>query len=386
MSDFETVLKKTIDAQADQSPELRQRVYAKSRATIEQKLISASAAPAVAVRQRKILEDAIAKVEAFFGPEHSVLVQSPPITVRTMMETMPIEPSDIVNGPKFSLVGEKLAWMPILPEGDETERQAILLERLRVLIGSLSADLSKEANSFPELARAVQTYEQLLSQSYEEIDTIALWVSGGAILSYERAYREQNIQRTISNPIEPPTAAKLEQVCNLHAAFSMGIKNVRDLIFESGQAQLNFNELESMKKAGPSLLDELADNTKLFDTKSRHYSNILRDQFHALGWNGGQQAYGAYATLRNVIHSLIKYSVGSEPNLASIIGLASGTASLIDPHSLEFTRNAITALQIHGTSMLSFFNHSPEFRAYISWALALIASIPTQQQLDKTST
>ncbi len=67
MADFVAVLKKTIDAQADKSPELRQRVYAKARATIEQKLVTANASQAVAVRQRNLLEDAIAQVEAFYA-------------------------------------------------------------------------------------------------------------------------------------------------------------------------------------------------------------------------------------------------------------------------------------------------------------------------------
>lgn len=68
MADFVAVLKKTIDAQADKSPELRQRVYAKARATIEQKLVTANASQAVAVRQRNILETAIEEVEAFYAP------------------------------------------------------------------------------------------------------------------------------------------------------------------------------------------------------------------------------------------------------------------------------------------------------------------------------
>ncbi|MBB5704184.1 hypothetical protein FHS76_004100 [Ochrobactrum daejeonense] len=68
MADFVAVLKKTIDAQADKSPELRQRVYAKARATIEQKLVTANASQAVAIRQRNILEDAITEVEAFYAP------------------------------------------------------------------------------------------------------------------------------------------------------------------------------------------------------------------------------------------------------------------------------------------------------------------------------
>ncbi|TCQ79154.1 hypothetical protein EDF68_105178 [Ochrobactrum sp. BH3] len=80
MADFVAVLKKTIDAQADKSPELRQRVYAKARATIEQKLVTANASQVVAVRQRKILEDAIEEVEAFYAPPASTPVVEEPQT------------------------------------------------------------------------------------------------------------------------------------------------------------------------------------------------------------------------------------------------------------------------------------------------------------------
>ncbi|MBB6261255.1 hypothetical protein FHS77_001806 [Paenochrobactrum gallinarii] len=68
MADFVAVLKKTIDAQADPTPELRQRVYAKARATIEQKLVTANAPESVSMRQRQMLEDSIQEVEAFYAP------------------------------------------------------------------------------------------------------------------------------------------------------------------------------------------------------------------------------------------------------------------------------------------------------------------------------
>lgn len=78
MADFVAVLKKTIDAQADPTPELRQRVYAKARATIEQKLVTANAPESVSMRQRQMLEDAIKEVEAFYAPA-SVVEPEPEI-------------------------------------------------------------------------------------------------------------------------------------------------------------------------------------------------------------------------------------------------------------------------------------------------------------------
>ena len=64
MADFAAVLKKTIDAQENPDQALRQRVYAKARSTIEQKLAAASAPEQVAQRQRQILEAAIEETEA----------------------------------------------------------------------------------------------------------------------------------------------------------------------------------------------------------------------------------------------------------------------------------------------------------------------------------
>ncbi|XHB99949.1 hypothetical protein ABWH97_03165 [Nitratireductor sp. ac15] len=70
MADFSAVLKKTIDALSENTPAARERIYQKARATIENKLKGMDPAPSAAVadRQRKLLEDAIARVEAEYAP------------------------------------------------------------------------------------------------------------------------------------------------------------------------------------------------------------------------------------------------------------------------------------------------------------------------------
>jgi hypothetical protein len=66
MADFVAVLKKTIDGLKDNSPQMREKVYDKARATIEAKLAALNPAPppAVAERQRQSLEAAIAQVRS----------------------------------------------------------------------------------------------------------------------------------------------------------------------------------------------------------------------------------------------------------------------------------------------------------------------------------
>src|SRR5262245_21558611 len=69
MADFVAVLKKTIGGLGDTTPEMRERVYQKARSTVAAKLAAVSPPPpaAVADRQKKSLEDAIAAVEAEFA-------------------------------------------------------------------------------------------------------------------------------------------------------------------------------------------------------------------------------------------------------------------------------------------------------------------------------
>lgn len=71
MADFVAVLRKTVGALGENTPEMREKVFDKARATIEAKLKAIDPPPpaAVADRQRKALEDAIAVVRAdYAGP------------------------------------------------------------------------------------------------------------------------------------------------------------------------------------------------------------------------------------------------------------------------------------------------------------------------------
>lgn len=70
MADFVAVLRKTIDGLGNTTPEMRRRVYEKARATVSAKLAALNPPPpaAVAERQKKALEDAIAEIEASFPP------------------------------------------------------------------------------------------------------------------------------------------------------------------------------------------------------------------------------------------------------------------------------------------------------------------------------
>jgi hypothetical protein len=69
MADFVAVLKKTIDGLGDNTPAMREKVYQKARSTVAAKLAAISPPPpaAVAERQKRALEEAIAAVESAYA-------------------------------------------------------------------------------------------------------------------------------------------------------------------------------------------------------------------------------------------------------------------------------------------------------------------------------
>jgi hypothetical protein len=73
---------------------------------------------------------------------------------------------------------------------------------------------------------------------------------------------------------------------------------------------------------------------------------------------------------------MIKFTVGegkSAGEIATILTSMAAAGSVLagDPNA-EFIRAAVPVLRDHGSHLLSFFNHSPEFRAYVEWALAVL--------------
>lgn len=66
MADFVGLLRKTIDAQSQMTPQLRQRIYERARATVERKLADSSAPIGMIELQRGILEQAIEEVESYY--------------------------------------------------------------------------------------------------------------------------------------------------------------------------------------------------------------------------------------------------------------------------------------------------------------------------------
>lgn len=94
MADFVAVLRKTVDALGDNTPEMREKVFEKARATIEAKLKAIQPPPPQMVvdRQRKALEDAIAVIRADYSktaPESDETLEDIFASLKSLGEAKP---------------------------------------------------------------------------------------------------------------------------------------------------------------------------------------------------------------------------------------------------------------------------------------------------------
>src|SRR5690606_36065990 len=99
MADFVAVLRKTIGALGENTPEMREKVYDKARATIDAKLAALDPQPPAAVieRQRKALDDAIAVLRSDYAapaePEKDEGLEDVFASLKTPMPPPPVAPA-----------------------------------------------------------------------------------------------------------------------------------------------------------------------------------------------------------------------------------------------------------------------------------------------------
>lgn len=108
MADFVAVLRKAIGALGDNTPEMREMVYQKARATIEAKLAAISPPPpaAVADRQRKALEDAIAVLRSDYDEAPAAVPDDDLEEIFASLNTDPAPPAPAVAPPPVSIAAE----------------------------------------------------------------------------------------------------------------------------------------------------------------------------------------------------------------------------------------------------------------------------------------
>jgi hypothetical protein len=301
----------------------------------------------------------------------SVLSEVGLAPIESVPSIAPTEPSS-GPGPQYRPRNGKLSEDVSPPAEDEAAQQFNLHRKLKYDAIALTESLRRVNNRYPELARAALEYSALLDVEVASVDVTGIWSVGGSLASFSQAYREQNIARTLAEPLEPQLEAQLQSVVRQHGAFVMGFAEGRDLVQRADEFVLDTIRLREIEAPGAILLDQLANNSDLVDDRTRAIHKPVRDAVMEFGWATSRAGYSAYLVVRNCARAMIKFSVGESPNAGAIFGLLTGVSVLVGDPNAEFIRAAVPVLKEHGSQLLLFFNHSPEMRAYVEWALKIL--------------
>jgi hypothetical protein len=275
-------------------------------------------------------------------------------------------------GPQYQLRNGRLSEETSQPLRDEAQRQLNLHGFLRRDSRKLADTLQQAANRYPELANAAREYSDLYEVEITATDVTGVWSVGSALAAFARSYQEQNASRTMAEPLEPQIDALLHSVVRQHGAFIMGFEEGRDLVHRADEFALDTVRLREIEAPGNSLLTELTLNRALVDERTSDLHHPVRASVIEFGWASSRISYAAYLIVRNGVRAMIKYTVGENPNAGAIIGILTGTSLLLGDTNAEFIRAAVPVLQQYGSQMVAFFNHSPEMRAYVEWALQIL--------------
>jgi hypothetical protein len=278
------------------------------------------------------------------------------------------EPPPLGPGPDYAPVGGKLTAVPHPPREDEAKLQAGLHARLRTKVATLVAALAHAGNQYAELMRAVGEYEALLQEPTDKLDVVGLWSVGGSIHELLGAYRSQ-AEGTLAPPLEPQMVAALASVARDHGAFVLGFEEGRSLVDRADRFAMQPELISEIAQPGAKLLEELATNDELVEDRTRNVHATVRDTLRVTGWQASRTTYAGYLTIRNAFRAIIKFSVGRDLNATVVAGGLIAASQLAGDPNCEFIRTAIPVLQQHAAQLLAFFKHSPEFRAYVQWAL-----------------
>jgi len=414
MADFVAVLRKTLDGLGETTPEVRARVYDKARATVSAKLAAINPPPpaAVADRQKKALEDAIASVESEYTPAKpafedpleelenvfAALKEGKPIAPAQKPVLPPLAEDDVAEemasiftelmekkpvshrknrgrppepqagpGPRYVLVDGKLSSVKKPPLADEAVAQGALHGHLRKQAKTAKRLCASSRNRFPELAGVVEAYANVVDVDIAKLDTVAVWAIGSSLVGFVDAYKSQNVDRTLTEPLEPQVEGVLTGLVRMHGALVLGLEETADLIRRADAFVLDSEKLDAIAPTGNELLDLFSKSRDLVDDQTRQMHQPLADFVDEYGWKTSRVGYTAYQVIENATIALIRHTLGDR---LTVVGLVS--AATLFPSDAEFVRVAVPILQQHANAMLAFFNHSPELRTYVKWCLEVL--------------
>ncbi|MHA1189562.1 MAG: hypothetical protein ACTSSQ_03755 [Alphaproteobacteria bacterium] len=199
---------------------------------------------------------------------------------------------------------------------------------------------------------------------------------------------DPNAANTMAGALEPQLAGRFSSLVRDHGAFILGFEEGRDLVERADRFAIDTILIAAIGVPGNALLNELTDNSDLVDEATRREHSPVRDAVIQTGWGASRSGYSAYLIVRKAVLAIINLTIGQAKTpgeiAAILLSLSVGGSVVLGDPNVEFIRAAVPVLRDQGANLLSFFNHSPEFRAYVEWALNILDG--DHKARNKTST
>lgn len=270
-------------------------------------------------------------------------------------------------GPQYDIIDGKLGIVSSPPLSKEVNAQSRLFERLKRDVERLVSAAHKIDNSHPNLAFSIREYAELLDTSLEALDVTGVWAVGGSLAGFAQSFREQNRNRTLTEPLEPEVDGLLQSVIRQHGAFIMGFEEGRDLVDRADRFALDSDKLRGLEESGNPLIAELASNADLVNDDARAVHRSVNDYVQEFGWATGRVGYASYLVVRNAVRAIIR-------GLA-FWGFKDAVEGVRDVSGFPSSTTAISFLCYFASPLLAFFANFPEMQAYVQWALHIARQV-----------
>ncbi|MBS8260144.1 hypothetical protein DYI23_07935 [Roseibium polysiphoniae] len=246
------------------------------------------------------------------------------------------------------------------------ELQRSLHELVREKASSLNASLRPLQNQYPELGKVVTAYLKSLEVPLAQLEVSNVWSEGNYLGGLAAAYAKQDIDRTLSEPLEPEIAGKLASLLTDHSGFILGFELGRLLTERADRMRRNGELPESLRQPVLEILSafrRLRDNV---EAETREIIEFTEDVVIQAGWPTGRVAYSAYALTRTLLLRCGRFLIHKG---GPVLGAFGGVAALAqvggDPQLVAVQQFALL-FRDHAGAILQFAAGFPELRRWLA--------------------
>ena len=252
---------------------------------------------------------------------------------------------------------------PILADTERSSpTQKTLHTRLRRRLERLQGSMSRIGNTHPALAAEFADYATFLSGDLDDVDVPSLWSAGSGLFEFVRAFDEQNLHQTVTEPLEPEVLGGLRGLIRDHTAFVLGFAAGRDLMERAEQLRRPERPLAEIKATSVDILRPMVDFHSLLTEQAQRLVSSLLRAFNEFGTeslsliaSGSETAKNGVIAFGRAVHPLLILAGGVD-----VIRMLAGDAQV------DTLRMTLNYLHDNGPAVAAFASIDPQLSSWLT--------------------